>query len=84
MDIRTEIKRAGSWTWHHVYVTLSTPSLQQPGEILELQALLSEAREKARGAQERLSQERQSRRDDCQSSSQKLMQVPLPHTYIMH
>ncbi|KAG9332521.1 hypothetical protein JZ751_014619 [Albula glossodonta] len=51
----------------------------EPEQIQELQALLSEAREKARGAQEQLSQERQARRDDCKSSSQKLTQLQEEH-----
>ncbi|XP_035237596.1 protein SOGA1 isoform X3 [Anguilla anguilla] len=56
-----------------------TDTAEQPEEILELQALLSEAREKAQGAQEQLSQERQAYREDCQSSSQKLMQLQEEH-----
>ncbi|XP_061113980.1 protein SOGA1 isoform X1 [Conger conger] len=56
-----------------------TDTAELPEEIVELQALLSEAREKARGAQEQLSQERQAHREDCQSSSQKLMQLQEEH-----
>ncbi|KAJ8370722.1 hypothetical protein SKAU_G00107500 [Synaphobranchus kaupii] len=56
-----------------------TDTAEQPEQILELQALLSEAWEKAQGVQEQLSQERQSHRDVCHSSSQKLMQLQEEH-----
>ncbi|KAJ8408963.1 hypothetical protein AAFF_G00239840 [Aldrovandia affinis] len=56
-----------------------TDTTEQPEQIQELQALLSEARERARGAQEQLSQERQARRDDCQNTSQKFTQLQDEH-----
>ncbi|XP_036388980.1 protein SOGA1 isoform X1 [Megalops cyprinoides] len=56
-----------------------TDTAEQQDKIQELQALLSEARQKAQGAQEQLSQERQARRDDSQSSSQKLTQLQEEH-----
>ncbi|KAJ8257346.1 hypothetical protein GJAV_G00184630 [Gymnothorax javanicus] len=52
-----------------------TDTAEEPEEIQKLQVLLSEAREATRGLQEQLAKERQAHRDDCQSSSQKLMQL---------
>ncbi|XP_066558402.1 microtubule cross-linking factor 2 isoform X1 [Amia ocellicauda] len=48
-------------------------------QIRELQTLLSQAKESIQGMQEQLSQEREARREDCESCSQKLLQLKEEH-----